>query len=146
MALSRELGIPPNLNDGVSIVEIRCVALLFSYFLLQDSVSELRRHQAEQVRLLLLQQEEKEQKMKLENLKKIEESVQRMKLEHQKKEQELKAENERVLELLIQENESQEALMLAKHKGKERAARKAEELQTEGNQPQAPECPVSEFI
>ena len=109
-------------------------------------MSELRRHQAEQVRLLLLQQEEKEQKMKLENLKKIEESVQRMKLEHQKKEQEMKAENARVLELLIQENESQEALMLAKHKGKERAARKAEELQTEGNQPQAPECPVSEFI
>ena len=59
----------------------------------------------------------------------------------------MKAENERLLSLLIQENESQEALMVAKHEGEERAARKADQLQTErnasaSNQPQIPECPV----
>ena len=96
------------------------------------SLEELKKHQTERVQLLLQQQEEKEQKMKLEN---------------QKKEQELKAENERVLSLLLEENESQEALMVAKHEGEERAARKADQLETErnasaANQPQVPECPV----
>jgi len=61
-------------------------------------------------------------------------------------------ENERALALLLQEIESQEALMLAKHDGEERvAARKADELQTEKNVsrrpsapslPLIPECPV----
>ena len=71
-----------------------------------------------------------------------------MKKENREKEQELKAENKKVLSLLLKENESQKALMLAKHEGEERAARKAAELETERNasapsQPQVPECPVS---
>merc|ERR1719500_1029048 len=85
--------------------------------------------------------------MKVENQKKLEESVQRMKKENKQKEEALKAENEKVLSLLLEENESQEALMLAKHEGEERAARKADELENErnasaSNQPQVPECPV----
>ena len=80
--------------------------------------------------------------------------------ENREKEQALKTENERMLSLLIEENSSQEALMLAKHEGEERAARKAEVLQTERNvsprpsapspvsftthQPQVPECPVGD--
>merc|ERR1719500_351239 len=89
--------------------------------------------------------------MKVENQKKLEESVQRMKKENKQKEEALKAENESVLSLLLEENESQEALMLAKHEGEERAARKSAELENERNvslrpsapsQPQVPECPV----
>ena len=107
------------------------------------SLEELKKHQTERVQLLLQQQEEKEQKMKLENQKKEEE----LKRENREKEEALKAENERLLSLLIQENKSQEALMLAKHEGEERAARKADQLETErnasaSNQPQVPECPV----
>ena len=71
-----------------------------------------------------------------------------MKKENREKEQELKAENVRVLSLLLEENMRQEALMLAKHEGEERAARKEAELENErnasaSNQPQIPECPVS---
>ena len=83
------------------------------------------------MQLLLQQQEEKEKALKKEN---------------QKKEQELKAENEKALSLLLEENKSQEAMMVAKHEGEERAARKADQLQTErnaSNQSQVPECPVS---
>ena len=92
----------------------------------QQELEELRKHQTEQVQLLLQQQEEKEQ--------------------------ELKAENERVLSLLLQEHESQEALMLAKHKDEEIAARESDELKTDErnaslsssapSQPKVPECPV----
>ena len=115
-----------------------------------QELEELRKHQTERVELLLQQQEEKEQKMKLENQKKkqqLEESLRQLERENREKEQALKAENERVLSVLLEENESQEALMLAKHEGEERAARKADQLQTErsasaSNQPQIPECPV----
>ena len=64
-------------------------------------------------------------------------------------EEALKVENERVLSQLLEENESQEALMLAKHDGEEEAARKKAE--TERNDslrpsapslPRVPECPV----
>ena len=93
--------------------------------------------------------------MKRENQKKEQElelSLEQMKRENREKEQELKAENEKVLSLLLEENESQEALMLAKHDGEERAAMKAAELETERNSSlrpsapshsQVPECPVS---
>ena len=114
----------------------------------KQELEALRKHQTERVQLLLQEQEEKEQKMVLENQKRLEVSLQQMKRENKEKEQTLKMENERILALVIQENESQEALMLAKHDGEEREARKAEELQTErnaaaANQPQIPECPVS---
>merc|ERR1712203_971898 len=62
-------------------------------------------------------------------------------------EQALKAENERALALLIQDNEAQEALMVAEHNEEERAARRATELEVERNasatsRPPIPECPV----
>ena len=82
-----------------------------------QELKDLRKHQTEQVQLLLQQQEEKEKKLVLENQKKLEESVQRMRRENRVKEEALKAENERILSLLIQENERQEASMLAKHEG-----------------------------
>ena len=75
-----------------------------------------------------------------------------MKKENREREEALKVENESVLSLLLEENGTQEALMLAKHEGEERAARKADELENERNsslrpsapsQPQVPECPVS---
>ena len=71
-----------------------------------------------------------------------------MKRENREKEEAMKVENERVLSLLLEENENQEVLMLAKHEGEERAERKAAELENErnapaSNQPQIPECPVS---
>ena len=90
-------------------------------------MKELRKHQNERVQLLLQQNREKEQAFK--------------------------AENEKTLALLIQDNEAQEALMVAKHDEEERAARKAIELEAERNasatsRPHIPECPVgniSEF-
>merc|ERR1712192_136464 len=67
--------------------------------------------------------------------------------ENREKEEALQAENERALSLMLEENDSQEAMMLAKHEGEERAPRKEAELENEGNastpsQPQVPECPV----
>ena len=60
----------------------------------------------------------------------------------------MKKENRERMEALLEENERQEALMLAKHNGEEREARKTDELKTERNAsapslPQIPECPVS---
>ena len=60
----------------------------------------------------------------------------------------MKKENRERMEVMLQENKSQEALMVAKHDGEEREARKADELKTERNAsapslPQIPECPVS---
>ena len=83
----------------------------------------MRKHQNERVQLLLQQNREKEQAFK--------------------------AENEKTLALLIQDNEAQEALMVAKHDEEERAT----ELEVERNasatsRPHIPECPVgniSEF-
>ena len=63
----------------------------------------------------------------------------------------MKKENRERMEALLQENERQEALMVAKHDGEEREARKADELKTERNAsapsqlPQIPECPVSDI-
>ena len=101
----------------------------------KQELEELRKHHNERVQILLQQQEEKEEALKA---------------EYKVKEEERKTENERALSLLLEENESQEALMVAKHEGEERAAKKADQLQTErnasaANQPQVPECPVSKL-
>ena len=82
----------------------------------------MRKHQNERVQLLLQQNREKEQAFK--------------------------AENEKTLALLIQDNEAQEALMVAKHDEEETAARRATELEAESSRPHIPVCPVgniSEF-
>ena len=50
--------------------------------------------------------------------------------------------------MLMEQNDAQEALSIAKHEGEKRAIRKAEELEAERNAPSAPshpsipECPV----
>ena len=60
----------------------------------------------------------------------------------------MKAENEGTLATLMEQNEVQEAMMIAKHEEEKRAIRKAEELEAERNAPAAPshpsipECPV----
>ena len=96
-------------------------------------MEELQKHQSGKVQLLLQQNEEKEEKFRE---------------EYRDKEQKLKAEHERTLATLMELNEDQEALMIAKHEEEKRAVRKAEELEAERNAPSAqshpsiPECPV----
>ena len=99
--------------------------------------------------------------MALDNKKKereLEDSLHKLKKENKEKEQKLKIENERVLAVLMEENETKETLMLARHADEEdevvKRAKQAvkeisakKEAQAEGNvpatQPQVPECPVS---
>ena len=96
-------------------------------------MEELQKHQSEKVELLLQQNKEKEEKFRA---------------EYRDKEQKLKAEHERTLATLMELNEVQEALMIAKHEEEKRAARKVVELEAERNAPSAPsrpsipECPV----
>ena len=124
----------------------------------------MRQHQSEQVTILLQEQEEKEKEMALDNKKKereMEKNLHKLKMENKEREQKLKIDSERVLAVLMEENETKETLMLARHAdevgevvkrvkqaGKEISAKK--EAQAEGNvpatQPQVPECPVSSNI
>ena len=57
----------------------------------------------------------------------------------------MKAEHERTVATLMEQNEVQEALLIAKHEEQQRAIRKVEELEAERNapsHPSIPECPV----
>ena len=101
-------------------------------------LEELQKHQSEKVQLLLQQNEEKEEKLREEYREKL-----------RQKEQKLRAEHERAVATLMEQNEVQEALMIAKHEQEKRAIRKAEELEAERYAPSAPshppcipECPV----
>ena len=97
-------------------------------------LEELQKHQSEKVQLLLQQNEEKEEKLRE---------------EYRDKEQKLEAEHERAVATLMEQNEVQEAMMIAKHEEEKRAARKVVELDAERNLPAAPshpsipECPVA---
>ena len=100
----------------------------------QLEFEELQKLQSEKVQSLLQQNEEKEEKLRK---------------EHRDKEQKLRAEHERTLATLMEQNEVQEAMMIAKHEEEKRAARKAKELEAERYAPSAPshpphipECPV----
>ena len=71
-----------------------------------------------------------------------------MKQESEQKVEALKLDIERTLATMMEENERQEALMVAKHEGEEKAVKKAAELEAErsgaeARRPQIPECPVS---
>ena len=98
--------------------------------------------------------------MALDNKKKereLEESLHKLKKENKEKEQKLKIDNERVLAVLMEENETKETLMLARHADEEQVVKRAKQAgkdisaekgaHAEGNvpatQPQVPECPVS---
>ena len=100
----------------------------------QLDLEVLQKHQSEKIELLLQQNEEKEEKLRE---------------EYREKEQKLKAEHERTVATLMEGNEVQEALLIAKHEEEKRAARKVMELEAERNAPAAPchpsipECPVS---
>ena len=96
-------------------------------------LEELQKHQSEKVQLLIQQNEEKQEKLRE---------------EYRDKEQKLEAEHERAVATLMEQNEVQEALLIAKHEEEKRAAKKAEELEAERNAPSTPshpcipECPV----
>ena len=99
----------------------------------RQELEELKRVQEEQMQISIRENEEK---------------MQRFEQKYREKRQKLTRECEKSLARQQEQNETQMALMVAKHmEQEERAARKAEELETEmevsNNQPAVPQCPVS---
>ena len=79
--------------------------------------------------------------------KEVEDNLIRMKKENKEKVEALKLDIERTLATMMEVNERQEALMVAKYEGEEKAFKKAAELEAErsgveARRPQIPACSV----
>ena len=79
--------------------------------------------------------------------KEVEDNLIRMKKENKEKVEALKLDIERTFATMMEVNERQEALMVAKYEGEEKAFKKAAELEAErsgveARRPQIPSCPV----